>query len=77
MGKIKGEFSEKSWSAFTAIAIDGDSPKDTAKRMEMTLGSLYVAKSRILKRLIEKIHSVDEEDWELDIVSRNKGTGEG
>ena len=77
MGKIKGEFSEKSWCAFAAIAIDGDSPKDTAKRMEMTIGSLYVAKSRILKRLIEKIHSVDEEDWELDIISRNKGTGEG
>jgi len=76
MGKIKGEFGEKSWQAFSAIAIEGNSPKDTAERLQMTVGSLYVAKSRILKRLIEKIRSVDEEEWELDIIARKDRTGE-
>lgn len=76
MGKIKDEFSEKSWQAFSSIAIEGNSPKDTAKRLEMSIGSLYVAKSRILKRLIEKIRSVDEEEWELDIIARKHRTGE-
>ena len=70
MDKIRSEFSEKSWLAFLAIALDGKSPKAVATSLEMSVGSIYVAKSRVLKRLTEKIHSVDEDEWELDLIAQ-------
>ena len=36
------------------------SPAEVAKELEMKVGSIYVAKSRVLLRIRDKIASVDE-----------------
>ena len=76
MGKIRHEFSDNVWAAYVATAINGQSPQETAAQLEMSKGSVYVAKSRVLKRLIEKIRSVDEEEWELDAIRKDSHKGE-
>lgn len=71
MSKIKQEFSEKTWRAFVSTAVQGDSPKEVAAELDLSAGSIYVAKSRILKRLTEKVHSVDEDEWELELAAKH------
>jgi len=68
MEKIRHEFGENSWESFTATAIHGKSPEATGKKLGVTTGAVYVAKSRVMKRLIEKVQSVDQEEWELDAI---------
>ncbi len=51
-----------------ATAIQGKSLDEIAKKLGVTTGAVYVAKSRVMKRLIEKVQSVDQEEWELDAI---------
>lgn len=58
--QIREEVEESTWQAFWQTAVEGHSPKDVAKRLEMKVGTVYVAKSRVLLRIRERIASVDE-----------------
>lgn len=71
MGKIKREFSDKTWRAFICTAVQGDSPKEVSAELDLSAGAIYVAKSRILKRLTEQVHSVDEDEWELELMAQH------
>ena len=68
MEKIRHEFGDNGWESFVATAIHGKSPDAIAKKLGVTTGAVYVAKSRVMKRLIEKVRSVDEEEWEMDAI---------
>ena len=72
MEKIRHEFGENGWESFVATAIQGKSPDEIAKKLGVTTGAVYVAKSHVMKRLIEKVQSVDQEEWELDAI-RHEG----
>lgn len=69
MGKIRSEFSDHVWEAFQATSVQGSDPAEVAKTLGMRVGTVYVAKSRVLKRLVEKVKSVDEAEWEADAVA--------
>lgn len=58
--QVRGEFEEKTWLAFWRTAIDGQKPADVARELRMNVGSVYVAKNRVLTRLREKIATIDE-----------------
>jgi RNA polymerase sigma-70 factor, ECF subfamily len=48
---IQAEFEERTWQAFWQTTVDGKSPSDVAKELDMGLTSVYQAKSRVLRRL--------------------------
>lgn len=48
---VKQQTEEKTWQAFWATTVLGDSANDVAERMNMNVASVYQAKSRILRRL--------------------------
>ena len=65
--QVRGEFRDSTWQAFWQTAVKGCSGKVVAQELGMSIGAVYVAKSRILTRLKEKIEQVqcehETQDW--------------
>ncbi|MEQ8211007.1 MAG: sigma-70 family RNA polymerase sigma factor [Lacipirellulaceae bacterium] len=57
---VRAEVNEQSWEAFWATAVEGRTPTTVAAALGMKVGAVYVAKSRVLLRIREKIASVDD-----------------
>jgi RNA polymerase sigma-70 factor (ECF subfamily) len=51
--QIEPEFQAKTWQAFSRVVIDGADPDRIAADLEISLASVYAAKSRVLRRLRE------------------------
>jgi RNA polymerase sigma-70 factor (ECF subfamily) len=48
---IRQDFEERTWQAFWRITIDGQSPREVADALAMSVGAVRVAKCRVLHRL--------------------------
>jgi RNA polymerase sigma-70 factor (ECF subfamily) len=51
---IREEFEERTWEAFWRTAVDDRTAVEVGAELGMTPGAVYVAKSRVLKRLREE-----------------------
>ena len=60
--RIRGEFQEKSWRAFWQTTVEQRDGKEVAESTGLSIGAVYVAKSRVLSRLKQEIQMVEEED---------------
>ena len=58
---------EKTFQAFELYALECNPPRDTAKLLGMSVGSVYVAKSRCMKILRETVARLNAEDPELKL----------
>jgi RNA polymerase sigma-70 factor (ECF subfamily) len=52
---VRGHFSEQTWQAFWRTAVEGRSGQEVADELKMTVGAVYVARSRVLARLTKQI----------------------
>lgn len=52
---IRSEFEARTWQAFEAVVLDGIAPQDAAAALGMSVGAVYIAKSRIAKRLRQEL----------------------
>lgn len=60
--QIRGEFRDNTWTAFQLSFIDGLPIAEVAQQLEMTPGSIYVARSRIVARLKRRVQQkLDDE----------------
>lgn len=57
---IRGEFSERDWQAFDRVVMAGERPADVAADLGTTVNIVYLAKSRILRRLREEFDGLIE-----------------
>ena len=48
---IQREFEDRTWQAFWRVTVDGQPAAEVARALGMTPGAVYIAKSRVLKRL--------------------------
>ena len=55
MEQIRDEFQPATWQAFRLTAVDGVTPAEASKRVGMSVGAVYVAKSRVIARLRQEI----------------------
>ena len=62
MERIKGEFADSTWQAFWLTAVEGLAAAEVAKRIKISAGAIYVAKSRVLARLKEEVESLREQE---------------
>lgn len=62
MDAVKHEFQPATWKAFWATAVDGKTAADIGCELGMTTGAVYVAKSRVLARLREKVTELQDDD---------------
>ena len=53
--KVRPIFSESTWQAFWQTAVDGKSGKAVATALGMSVGAVYLAKSRVMVRLKEEV----------------------
>jgi hypothetical protein len=65
-GEIRGEFKPATWEAFWGVAVNHEDPKSVGERLGMSVGAVYIARSRVVARLKEKIESLGDEPWEFE-----------
>jgi RNA polymerase sigma-70 factor (ECF subfamily) len=56
--RVKGEFQETTWRAFWLTAVEDKSAKEAGQLLGLSVGAVYVAKSRVLARLRVEIDQV-------------------
>jgi RNA polymerase sigma-70 factor (ECF subfamily) len=64
-------FERATWRAFEMTWIQNRPPAEAAAELEMPVPTVYKAKSRVLRRLKEEVHSmVDELTWLDELTAR-------
>lgn len=51
---IRGEFSDRDWTAFYRVVIDGLTPAEAAAELQVSVNVVYLARSRVLRRVREE-----------------------
>jgi RNA polymerase sigma-70 factor (ECF subfamily) len=59
--QVQGSFAPTTWQAFWRTAVEGGSAATVAAELGMSVGAVYVAKSRVLARLIEQVRRLHPE----------------
>ncbi len=57
VAKVQQEVKPETWQAFWLTAVQGNSCQAVAQRLEMQLGSVYAARSRVIARLRASVRS--------------------
>lgn len=57
--QVEGEVKPSTWQAFWLTAVENRSPQEAAERLDISTGSVYVAKNRIIRRLRDLIGQID------------------
>lgn len=57
--QVRHEFEEKTWQAFISTAIEQKTAAETASQLKMSVGAVYIAKSRVLARVKHVIEDVE------------------
>ena len=55
--EIRSNFTDNTWNAFWLTAVRNESIESVAKKLSMTTGAVYVARSRVMARLKVKVQS--------------------
>jgi RNA polymerase sigma factor (sigma-70 family) len=56
--QVRGEFKDATWLAFQLVAVEGKSGQEAASTLGMSLGAVYMAKSRVLARLKQQVQQL-------------------
>ena len=59
--RVRGGFEESTWQAFWGTAVEGKSALEVADVLGMSVGAVYVARSRVSGRLKEQIRQLQGE----------------
>jgi RNA polymerase sigma-70 factor (ECF subfamily) len=59
--KARPEFHSATWEAFWLTAVDSVSVKEVAAKLGISVGAIYIARSRVIARLRELIEMVADE----------------
>jgi RNA polymerase sigma-70 factor (ECF subfamily) len=61
MERIRDEFQPATWQAFHLTAVDGIAPAQVSNKTGLSVGAIYVAKSRVIARLRQEIATLEGE----------------
>jgi RNA polymerase sigma-70 factor (ECF subfamily) len=62
MELVKDEFLASTWEAFRLTAVEGRPPAQVASRVGLSVGAIYVAKSRVIARLRQEIERLQGDE---------------
>ena len=60
--EVRSEFTEKTWSAFWQTSVKARPSQEVADELQMSLGAVYIAKSRAIARIRKKIETVSGQE---------------
>jgi len=63
--RIRDSFSHKTWQAFWLTYIDGVDKTEAANRLNMSIGAVYIARSRIMNRLQSEVKQLIDDDLDI------------
>ena len=58
--RVRHQFKESTWKAFIATAVNGQSAATVANTLDLSVGAVYIAKTRVTQKLKDIISSVDD-----------------
>lgn len=58
--KAQSEFQPATWNAFWLTAVETNSVKETAAKLGISVGAVYIARSRVIARMRELIETVGD-----------------
>ena len=64
--QIRSEFHPSTWDAFWLTAVEDRGTADVARELNLSQGSVYAARSRVMRRLREKVR-----DWDAESLENN------
>jgi len=53
--QVRGHFQDRTWQAFWQTAVEARPPREVAEALGLSVGAVYIAKSRVLARLKEQV----------------------
>lgn len=59
---IRWEFAEETWLAFWRTTVDGQDCHAVAAELGKSVGAIYIARSRVMRRLQERVQEVEGDD---------------
>jgi RNA polymerase sigma factor (sigma-70 family) len=59
--KVEKEFTPDTWQAFWRSAVGGEKPGKVALDLSMSIGAVYIARSRVMARLRKQIEQLGDE----------------
>jgi RNA polymerase sigma-70 factor (ECF subfamily) len=59
--QVRPSFEDATWQAFWQTAVEGKPARSVAARLGMTVGAVYIARSRVLSRLKKQVHQLLDE----------------
>jgi RNA polymerase sigma-70 factor (ECF subfamily) len=59
--QVRLEFENPTWQAFWRTAVEGQPATEAAEGLEMSVGAVYIARSRVLSRIKEKVAQLRDE----------------
>jgi RNA polymerase sigma factor (sigma-70 family) len=62
MERVKPEFQAATWQSFLLTAVEGQSPAQVSARVGLSVGAIYVAKSRVIARLRQEIERMQGDE---------------
>ena len=57
--QVQGSFAPTTWQAFWRTAVDAEEPAKVASGIGLTVGAVYVARSRVLARIRAKVEEIE------------------
>jgi RNA polymerase sigma-70 factor (ECF subfamily) len=61
---VSGDFEPKTWQAFERTVVDNQSIEQVAAELDLTVGSVYAARSRVMRRLRNVVQELDRQELE-------------
>ena len=58
--QVRAEFEPGTWIAFWETSVEGVSAKEAAQRTGKTIGAVYIARTRVMQRIKQKIAELDQ-----------------
>ncbi|CAN5705920.1 sigma-70 family RNA polymerase sigma factor [soil metagenome] len=59
--QIRVDFEDNTWQAFWKTAVEGQAPREVSEALGMSIGAVYIAKSRVLARLRDTVQELRED----------------
>jgi RNA polymerase sigma factor (sigma-70 family) len=60
VGQIQSDFQASTWQAFWQTSVEGKGSREVADSLGMTVGAVYIARSRVLAKLKQTIQQIEE-----------------
>jgi RNA polymerase sigma-70 factor (ECF subfamily) len=56
---VQAEFEQRTWQAFWRVVVDAQRPAEVAEELGMTLHAVYMAKSRVMRRVRQQLDDLE------------------